>query len=329
MDSREFHADSGVSSAAVKHRDQRNKSELVQYSARMMTMNNVVRPLLLLLGVSLAGCGNHPPRNPDGQPPLVIAHRGAPTLAPENTLAAVKAALDIGSPAIEIDIRRSADGVPVLIHDAAVDRTTDGEGAIGDFTWQQLQQLDAGSWFSPEFAGEPLPRLSEALALVSAHPHDSILIVEMKDGGEGFEQTVVEAIRESELAVDQVILKAFDRDILERLAQLAPEYSRLYVFVAEIGWLNLVIDARPRFVDVLEVPEDWLQVHASFLDRDFVIDAQAAGYKVIAWNVHERELMQEMIAWGVDGIETDRPGELMELLENGDLVSRSPGAKDE
>ncbi|MDX1443245.1 MAG: glycerophosphodiester phosphodiesterase family protein [Gammaproteobacteria bacterium] len=276
-----------------------------------------MRKLLFLIGLCLplAACAKEPPRNPDGEPPLVIAHRGAPTLAPENTLAAIRAALDINSPAIEIDIRRSADGVPVLIHDEDLERTTNGEGEVSDFTWEQLRALDAGNWFDERFAGEPIPRLSEALALVAQHPGDSILIVELKDGGDGFEQAVVEAVRASGLPVEKVILKAFERDILVELEKLAPEYPKLYVFVTEIGWMNLVIDEQPRFVDVLEVPEEWLQVHSTFLDRDFVIEAQAAGYKVIAWNVHERELMQEMIDWGVDGIETDYPGELMELLK--------------
>lgn len=290
-------------------------------------MNLLTRCLFLLaLGLPLSACTNHPPRNPDDAPPLVIAHRGAPTLAPENTLAAVRAALDIGSPAVEIDIRRSKDGVPVLIHDAGLERTTNGEGAVAEFTWSELRELDAGSWFGDGFAGEPLPRLSQVLALVAGHPHESILIIELKDGGEGFEQVVVEAVRESGLPVERVILKAFERDILAELERIAPKYSRLYVFVTEIGWLNLVIDEQPRFIDPLDVPEEWLQVHSRFLDREFVIDAQAAGYKVIAWNVHERELMQEMIDWGVDGIETNLPGELLELLENGDANGRTPGA---
>ena len=94
----------------------------------------------------------------------LIAHRGALQFAPENTLAAFDKALEIGFDIIEFDVRSTRDGVPVVFHDKTVDRTTDGTGNLSDYTWEELQQLDAGSWFAPEFAGTRVPSLEAALA---------------------------------------------------------------------------------------------------------------------------------------------------------------------
>jgi glycerophosphoryl diester phosphodiesterase len=98
----------------------------------------------------------------------IIAHRGFSARAPENTLAAIEAAIDADADAVEFDLHVTADGTPVLFHDATLERTTDGEGALSDRTLAQLRGLDAGSWFAPEFAGEPIPTLAEALGRLRA-----------------------------------------------------------------------------------------------------------------------------------------------------------------
>src|SRR6185295_20215055 len=94
---------------------------------------------------------------------LGIAHRGASGRAPENTPAAFAAALALGAEAIELDCQLSADGEPVVIHDETLERTSDGRGPVGDRTAAELDQLDAGSWFGPEFRGERIPRLAAVL----------------------------------------------------------------------------------------------------------------------------------------------------------------------
>lgn len=100
-------------------------------------------------------------------PPLMVCHRGANRLAPENTIAAAQAAFDLGAGYVEIDVRASADGVLFVIHDATVDRTTDGHGRVADMTAAEIAALDAGSWFAPEFAGTRVPRLEQTLAHAS------------------------------------------------------------------------------------------------------------------------------------------------------------------
>ena len=95
--------------------------------------------------------------------PRIIAHRGAGKLAPENTLAAMKLGHQLGQQMVEFDVKLSADDLPVLMHDASLDRTTNGSGPLRQLTWEQLRGLDAGRWHAERFAGEPIPRLDETL----------------------------------------------------------------------------------------------------------------------------------------------------------------------
>src|SRR5436309_263912 len=119
-------------------------------------------------------------RRTPGAPPFIVAHRGASALAPENTLAAFRRALEAGAPAVECDVHLTADGAPIVIHDARVDRTTNGTGEVASLTLAALRALDAGGWFDPRFAGERLPTLEETLAIAAGR---SRVFVELKPGG--------------------------------------------------------------------------------------------------------------------------------------------------
>src|SRR4051794_34519268 len=105
---------------------------------------------------------------PASPPPLpkVIGHRGAKAYAPENTLAGIRTAAQQGARWVEVDVKLTRDGVPILMHDDTVDRTTNGKGAAATLDFAELRRLDAGAWFGPAFAGERIPTLEEALALV-------------------------------------------------------------------------------------------------------------------------------------------------------------------
>ena len=113
--------------------------------------------------------------------PIMISHRGAAGLAPENTLASIREAIGQGAQFIEVDVQRSADGVLVLMHDRTVNRTTDGRGTIRELTWDEISELDAGSSFSPEFTGEPVPSLDSVLGLIRKSPVN--LVLEAKNPG--------------------------------------------------------------------------------------------------------------------------------------------------
>jgi glycerophosphoryl diester phosphodiesterase len=122
---------------------------------------------------------------------MVIAHRGFSGRYPENTLKAFEEALKLPIDAVELDVRRTKDGVLVVIHDETVDRTTNGKGKVRDLTWSEIQKLDAGSWKGKEFAGERIPRLEEALQLINARV---VVFLEIKEPDTA--PQVVEALRQ-------------------------------------------------------------------------------------------------------------------------------------
>ncbi|WP_341501280.1 glycerophosphodiester phosphodiesterase family protein [Gallaecimonas sp. GXIMD4217] len=243
---------------------------------------------------------------------MVIGHRGAAGHAPENTLSSIQKALKLGVDAVEVDIRRSRDGALVAIHDRQVDRTTNGAGKVSEYTLAQLNTLDAGSWYGPQYLDEWIPTLTEVMNAVSHS--DTRLIIELKVGGDGIEGEVLKHIRTHKMQ-DRVIIKSFDPAILERFSKLAPGLPRLYVM---FGWsprFNVLVDEEIRRVNPLDMDVDYIQVYHSFLGKDFIRRAHDRGMKVIAWGVHSRKAMGKVLALGVDGIETDYPDRLYAIMD--------------
>lgn len=182
--------------------------------------------------------------------PWVIAHRGGAALAPENTLAAFKAAMDAGADAVELDVHLSRDGRLIVMHDETVDRTTDGSGAIADLTGAELKRLDAGSWFGAGYAGERVPYLEEVLAL-AAHP-----VIELKYGSErypGIEETVVHALRTTGRMRDAIVISG-NPSPLAALKRFAPELPTLSFQTGTLRPGFQFTDLTPR--DVLFAPPE-------------------------------------------------------------------------
>lgn len=213
--------------------------------------------------------------------------------------------------ALEIDVRLSKDRQLVLMHDARVNRTTNGRGKVSHYTVAELKQLDARADFEKGSAGTQIPTLAEVLAL----PRGDIgLIIELKDHGK------LAGVAEQQLLAmlaahkpEHIILKSFDREQLMRLRAAAPQYPQLYVMVGHFPGLNLTIAGSPSFHDPLQEPVEWLQWHRWFVSRERIDAAHAAGKRVVAWSVNDDDDIREMIALGVDGIETDRPDRVREL----------------
>src|SRR5258705_9850029 len=164
--------------------------------------------------------------------PLILGHRGASAVAPENTLAAFSRAILEGADGIEFDVRLSRDGVPVVIHDASLRRTAGIDTLVGDLALAQLQTVDVGSWFSrplpashrrsdePSFAGEKIPTLAQVFDLFNSNP--GWLYVEMKsDSGEGAElaAAVVSSVREADIAT-QVVVESFDLEAIREIKRI-------------------------------------------------------------------------------------------------------------
>jgi glycerophosphoryl diester phosphodiesterase len=243
---------------------------------------------------------------------LTIAHRGASALAPENTIAAFRKAIELHANAVECDIHQTKDGHLVLLHDDRVNRTTNGSGSVAKLSLEEIRALDAGSWFNTDYAAERIPTLEDLILLDST----VLLILEPKHGSDvypGIEARIVEAVRKHN-AEGRTILKSFDTDVLGTFAMLAPEIPRLYVFVGHLSWLSVTIDRGISFGDVLDLDVQWLQVWRPFASRSFIEKAHASGKKVVVWGVHEKEDIEEAIRIGADGLESDYPDRVDEAL---------------
>jgi len=236
---------------------------------------------------------------------LVIAHRGTSSEAPENTLAAFRLALAQGCDAIELDIHLSADGRVIVCHDATIDRTTNGSGAIAEMTAAQLQQYDAGSWFGESFASERLPLLDEVLDLVPASVGINIEIKSYKHPEA--ERTLV-ALLEARNRLDSVFFSSFGHECLLRLKRWSP--------ASKIGLLYEK-DEKDYPGYFKRNQTDGYSLHPSheIVDASYVEAAKRQGLKVYPWTIDDPQRMRELIRAGVSGIITNRPKLLRELLK--------------
>lgn len=246
-------------------------------------------------------------------PPLVIGHRGAAGEAPENTLAAFELALSQGADGIEFDVHLSADGVPVVIHDARLDRTTSGDGRIRAHTVAALRRLDAGAWFNrrypsrvrARYAGQKIPLLSEVLALVCERKCSAF--VEIKEGGDtypGIEAKVLEEIARAGAGPHTTVI-SFDLPTLRRVRQMD---SRISVGIDFTRPLLAV--RRAKALAAASVLPHWAFAAPRFLRR-----AHLAGIRVFVWDLDQPRWMRRKISDGVDGIVTRYPSRLAEILE--------------
>ncbi len=227
--------------------------------------------------------------------PFIISHRGAAGLAPENTMAAVSAGLRHNAPYIEVDVHRSADNVLVIMHDTAVDRTTNGSGEIRDLTWDIVKTFDAGSHFSSEYAGEPVPSLETVLKQVRSRPTTLILEVKNPELYPDIETQLAQIIRKFE-ATDKVMLISFDWRWLERFHQIAPEIPVASLAIWKL-WQQL-----PPATYMVNV--HWSTV---LLDPTQVYRLHRRGYVVGVWTINHTWLIKLLWGLGVDGITTDYP----------------------
>jgi glycerophosphoryl diester phosphodiesterase len=231
--------------------------------------------------------------------PRWIAHRGAGKLAPENTLAAFRLGAAHGYRMFECDAKLSADGVVFLMHDAQLERTTNGKGIGGEKTWHALSQLDAGSWHSRAFAGEPLPTL-EALARFCLANH-YLLNIEIKPTP-GTESATGDAVARVAAQLWQSakvppLLTSFKPDALAAAKAAAPELPRgLLVDTLWDGW----------FEKALELNCAAVVANYALWDTATVAQVHGAGMRCLSYTVNDEGAAQHLLALGTDGIITDR-----------------------
>lgn len=216
---------------------------------------------------------------------LCVAHRGFSYKAPENTLVAIRMAMDESFVQwVEIDTQLSSDGVPIVIHDFNLNRTTNGKGRVKDYTWEQLQQLDAGSWKGRAFKGEGIPSLDDVLKLSCGRLRLNIELKTQGDMYPGLEKAVMERISYYHMEND-VVLTSFDANALRRVKELNPIIAT-----------GLIIDARP--LDLLQRLKDlkcsFLSIGASHLDTSLTSMLVSHGITVMAWTVDSATGMKRL-----------------------------------
>jgi AmmeMemoRadiSam system protein A len=250
--------------------------------------------------------------------PLNFGHRGAPTSAPENTLASFEKARGMGADGVELDVTLSADGQVVVIHDEDVERTTNGRGRVQELTLAQVKALDAGSWFAPQYAGLRIPTLREVMAWAG---DDMLLNIELKSitlRSDGLEEAVVALIREQRLEA-HVVVSSFNPLAIRRVRQLAPELHSGLLYAS-----GLPVYLRRAWLRPLADPQA-LHPQLEMVDEAYMRWAKGKGYCVNVWAPATASEMQRLIALGVDMIITDRPGLLADVLIEQQSVDRLEG----
>lgn len=230
--------------------------------------------------------------------PRFCAHRGAGKLAPENTLAALRLGHAHGYRMVEIDVKLAADGVPFLLHDATLDRTSNARGRADALTWRELALLDAGAWHSAPYVGEPLANLAAVARFCRANATSINIEIKPTPGREKATGAAV-ALDAASLwdgADVPPLLSSFSADALDSARDAVPELPRAYLWEhAREDWLAICRALDCRAIDAKE----------ALIDRGLVDRAHAAGLAVLAWTVNDPARARELAAWGVDTVITD------------------------
>ncbi|PTL38882.1 glycerophosphodiester phosphodiesterase family protein [Alkalicoccus saliphilus] len=270
----------------------------------------------------------------------VIAHRGASGHAPEQTMPALEKAIEMNADWLELDIQMTSDGELVAFHDDEIDRTTDGEGEIGDHTLDELKELDAGSWFNEEypdqadesFEGVEILTLEE---IFEEFGDSENYYIETKSTylNEDMEEPMVELIEE--YGFDEsgnIIIQSFHQDSLEEIKELNDSIPLVQLLWWEVdeetGEMEEWLDITPAPDDMTE--EDFAEIaeyadgmglHLEYydgtevIDESFVQTARDEGFEVHVYTINEEEDMDRLLDWGVTGLFTDYPDRMQNVLE--------------
>ncbi len=233
--------------------------------------------------------------------PIIIGHRGAAGLAPENTLVAFQLALDLNIDAIEFDVQRSKDGALIVFHDEDVSRVTDGTGKLWDMTLAEIKALDAGIRSGEQFRGERIPTLEEVFDFL--RQTDQVLMIEMKEPWRypGIEAAVVEQIRKYDL-IERIQIRSFYHDSLHAIHRIAPD----------IALSELWLDRLPRDEDVIYKA---VNANHNLYTVETIARLHRRGVQVTAWTVDDLDEARRLKDAGIDGLTTNVPDQLLALFD--------------
>lgn len=256
--------------------------------------------LLIFTPFLIISCGDEETE----QDVKIVAHRGAMEERPENTMAAFKRALELGAEIVEIDLYTSSDGHLFILHDSTLDRTTDGKGEAAEYTLEELQVLDAGSWFGPEYAGEHIPSFREVLEW--AAEQDVVLLLDLKESGWEFAENVAGDVQAYGIE-ENIVVGVRSTVQAGEFRELLPN-SRQLAFMGSPDDIEVYAEAG---VDVLRLWLRWLDEDRSLAER-----VKVTGRKLmINGTLGELEEAREIMNFEPDWILIDDVAQLMRSLE--------------
>ncbi|MBM7570147.1 glycerophosphodiester phosphodiesterase family protein [Aquibacillus albus] len=241
------------------------------------------------------------PENTIVQRPIVAAHRGVPSLAPENTMAGYDLAYELGADMIETDLQRTKDGHLVIMHDYTVDRTTNGTGAVSSLTLEEIRQLDAGIKFGPEFEGEKVPTFREILQAYKGK--DVVLLVELK--ATGIEEQVIEEI-EQEGMTNQVLIQSFNLSSVVKSHELKPEIGVGYLFSSGVpSTTEGKLKNAQQMLNYASTVNATLNSSYGSLSKEFITYMRQRGMTSLHWTFRNEQALEKQLLDGLIGPITD------------------------
>lgn len=244
----------------------------------------------------------------------VISHRGANKEAPQNTLPAFKRSLEIGVDGFETDIHLSKDGVPVVCHNYTIDETSDGEGKINDLTLEELRSHDFGSYYNEKFKGTTLPTLEEFLALCE-NADIQIMNIEIKpplDGNMAIVEKTITAVKEHGL-FGKLLISSFDPNVLVECKKIDSECKTGFLYAPnKVFFYKQMLFGYVKFAK--KIKADYLHPHYFAVTKSYVRKLHKNGIGVNPWTVNKPDDIRRMLKMGVDGIITDLPALVNELV---------------
>jgi glycerophosphoryl diester phosphodiesterase len=250
--------------------------------------------------------------------PLILGHRGASAVAPENTLAAFAQAIDAGADGIEFDVRLSSDGVPVVIHDAALNRTGLVSGLVRELTSAQLKEIDVGSWFkqSGAFTGEKLPTLEQVFDLFAGKP--VALYVEMKcDAGEGtrLASAVVDQVHAQNMK-DSVVVESFDLTAIQEIKRIDRSLKTAALFEPKLSKPISTLRAQTIINLARHHGADEIALHHTLARKGILERARKEGFEIVVWTVDDPIWIDRARACGIKALIANNPRPMVEFRDS-------------
>ncbi len=242
--------------------------------------------------------------------PLVIAHRGSSAHAPENTLAAFQLAAEQGADAIELDVDLTRDRQAIIMHDATLNRTTDGTGAVHELTLAEIRRVDAGAWKSAAFKGERVPLLDEVFATVGQRVLINVEVKSMSLRSNGVEAQVAALVQQHNL-FERVLISSFNPFALRRIKLSEPRLACALIYAPD-----LPVYLRQAWLAPLIPHLDARHPQHSQVNQSLVEQWHARGQRVNVWTVNDVATLRAMTRAGVDGIIGDDPVFLRKTLND-------------